>query len=193
MRDSGEMQDGPGWRECLFAPGIASATGGSETGPGRGSILYNPYVLLAFRLILAGVFIYAGLQKTGKPLMFADEIRMYGILDRGPLLYTAAVLLPWVEILCGISMITGIFLRGSAFILLILNAAFLVVVLYRTIGIMNAEGTAFNKIFFDCGCGFGVTYAWRKLIEDAIFLVFSCVLFLAPAYRFVLVPIRRKR
>ena len=101
-------------------------------------------------------------------------------------------MLPWIEILCGISMITGIFLRGSALLLVILNAWFLVIVTIRTISIMNAEGIAFADVYFDCGCGFGVTYAWRKLIEDSLFFVFSLWLFLAPAYRFVLVPIRRK-
>ncbi|HUV37186.1 MAG TPA: DoxX family protein [Patescibacteria group bacterium] len=190
MPDSGGFESGTGWREYLFAP---RAAGAPESGRGAGNVLYNPYVLLAFRLILAGVFIYAGLQKIGKPLMFADEIRMYGILDRGPLLYTTAIVLPWVEILCGISIVTGIFLRGSALLLLLLNAWFLVIVWIRTAGIMNAEGIAFSKIYFDCGCGFGVTYAWKKLIEDAFFFIFSCALFLAPAYRFVLVPIRRKR
>lgn len=191
MRDSGGSELRNDWRDYLFAPGIKRAP---ETGSGEiRNWFFNPYLMLVFRLILAGVFIYAALQKIDKPLMFADEMRMYGVLDRGVVLYIMAIVLPWIELLCGISMITGIFLRGSAFILVLFNAIFLVVVSFRTISIMNTEGTPFMDIFFDCGCGFGVTYAWKKLIEDTFFFIMALALFLAPAYLFVLVPIRRKR
>ena len=189
MRNSSGVGSGIGWRDYLFAPRIV---GVPDSDSSAGSRLNNQYLLLAFRLILAGVFIYAGFQKIGKPLMFADEIRMYGVLDRGAFLYTVAVVLPWIEILCGISMITGIFLRGSALLLVILNAWFLVIVTIRTIAIMSTQEISFTHVYFDCGCGFGVTYAWKKLLEDSSFFVFSLWLFLAPAYRFVFVPIRRK-
>jgi uncharacterized membrane protein YphA (DoxX/SURF4 family) len=191
MQDSQGINSGIGLREYLFEPRIARTP---EAGrPGDRSRLFNPYLLLAFRLVLAGVFLYAAFQKIGKPLAFADEIRMYGILDIGALLYITAIVLPWVELLCGVSLLTGIFLRGTAFILLILNAVFLVAVSIRTAGVMSEEGLAFTKVYFDCGCGFGATYAWKKLTEDAFFFLFSLVLFLAPAYRFVLVPTRRRQ
>jgi len=35
--------------------------------PDEGFWIYHPYLLLAFRLILAAVFIYAAAQKIGKP------------------------------------------------------------------------------------------------------------------------------
>jgi hypothetical protein len=59
--------------------------------------IFNPYLLLVMRLVLAAVFIYAAAQKIGHPLQFADEIRMYRILDIGPPLYIASVVLPWIE------------------------------------------------------------------------------------------------
>ena len=83
MSGSGGVENGIGWREYLFAPRIA---GVPDSGRDTGDRLHNPYLLLAFRLILAGIFIYAGFQKFGKPLMFADEIRMYGVLERGAFL-----------------------------------------------------------------------------------------------------------
>ena len=143
------------------------------------------HLLLAFRLILAAVFIYAALQKIGRPLMFADEIEMYGVLGPGPLLYLIAIVLPWVELLCGAALLTGIFMRGSALILAVMNLVFIVVIAYRTAVIMSAEGIPLRQVYFDCGCGFGPTYAWKKLIEDALFLVFSIAILLSPAYRFV--------
>jgi uncharacterized membrane protein YphA (DoxX/SURF4 family) len=180
-----------GAAECLFAPGVARAP---EAGwLSARNPLFNRYLLLFFRFFLASVFIYAAVQKIGKPLAFADEIRMYGILDVGPLLYIMAIVLPWIELICGISLVTGIFLRGSALALLLLNAMFLIAVSIRTVGIMRSDGISFGAVYYDCGCGFGATYAWKKLLEDSCFFLFSLVLFLAPVYRYVLAPIRRKR
>lgn len=143
-------------------------------------------VLLVFRVILAAVFIYAAIQKLGKPLMFADEIEMYGVIGPGPLLYLAAITLPWIELLCGAALLTGIFMRGSALILAAMNLVFLIVIAYRTAGIMSAEGTPLREVYFDCGCGLGATYAWKKLIEDTAFLVFSISILFSPTYRFVI-------
>jgi uncharacterized membrane protein YphA (DoxX/SURF4 family) len=153
--------------------------------------IFNPYVLLVMRLVLAAVFIYAAVQKIGHPLEFADEIRMYRILDIGPPLYIVSIVLPWVELFCGIALVTGIFLRGSALILAAFNIVFLIAVSIRTAQVMSEESIGFMKVYFDCGCGFGETYAWKKLLEDIVFLVFSCVLLAAPAYRFVLQRARR--
>jgi putative oxidoreductase len=143
-------------------------------------------ILLALRVIVAAVFIYAALQKIGRPLMFADEIEMYRVLDHGPLLYLAAIILPWVELLCGFALLTGIFMRGSALILSAMNLVFIIVIAYRTAGIMSSEGTPLREVFFDCGCGFGPTYAWKKLIEDAVLLGFSVLILFSPGYRFVI-------
>jgi putative oxidoreductase len=152
---------------------------------------FNEYIVSALRLILAAVFIYAAAQKIGKPLAFADEIRMYRILDIGPMLYIMAIALPWIELFCGLSLITGLLVRGSALILFALNAVFLVAVSIRTVAIMGEEGIGFMSVYFDCGCGFGATYAWKKLLEDTLFLIFSLVILLKPDYRFVLKISRR--
>jgi len=149
-------------------------------GTGRAQI-----VLLAFRVVLAAVFIYAALQKIDKPLMFADEIGMYGILGPGPLLNVFAIVLPWIELICGLALLTGIFMRGAALILVAMNLIFILVISYRTAGIMSSEGTPFRQVYFDCGCGFGPTFAWKKLIEDTFLFVFSAAVLISPAYRFV--------
>ena len=153
----------------------------APAGTGRRQI-----VLLAFRAVLAAIFIYAALQKLGKPLLFADEIEMYGIIGPGPLLYLVAIALPWIELLCGAALLTGIFMRGSVLILASINFVFIIVIAYRTAGIMSAEGTPLRDVYFDCGCGFGATYAWKKLIEDTVFLVFSVAILFSPTYRFVI-------
>ncbi len=165
------------------APRVSSAA--------RSAWYFNDYFVLLLRLILAAVFIYAAAQKIGKPLAFADEIRMYRILDIGPMLYIMAIALPWIELFCGLSLLTGVFMRGSALILFALNAVFLVAVSIRTVAIMGDEGIGFMSVYFDCGCGFGATHAWKKLLEDALFFLFSLVILLKPDYRYVLKISRR--
>jgi len=152
--------------------------------------IFNPYLLLAFRLLLAAIFIYAAVQKIGKPLAFADEIHNYGVVDYGAPLYIMAVVLPWVELLCGLALVTGVGVRGAALILIGLNAMFLAVIAKKTAGYLS-DGTPFIKIYFDCGCGFGATYAWKKLLEDAAYLLVALALLAAPRHRFV-VSIRRR-
>ncbi len=147
--------------------------------------IHNRFVLLVLRLVLAAVFIYAAVHKIGRPLAFADEIHAYGVVDYGPPLYVMAIVLPWLELLCGLSLVTGVFIRGSALVLLGLNAMFLAVIAKKTAGFMHI-GTPFMKIYFDCGCGFGAAFAWKKLLEDALYLVIAAVLLAAPLHRFAI-------
>lgn len=153
-------------------------------------LIHHPAALVALRLFLAAIFIYAAVQKIGKPLLLADEIRAYGVFGLGPLVYVTAIVLPWLELLCGLSLVTGVLLRGSALALAVLNAVFIAVISYRTAGIVRA-GTPFLDVYFDCGCGFGPTYAWKKLAEDAVYLAASLVVLTAPVHRFV-VSFRRR-
>jgi len=153
--------------------------------PGGVHGIYNPFVLLVLRLVLAAVFIYAAVHKIGRPLAFADEIHTYGVVDYGPPLYLMAVVLPWLELLCGLSLVTGVFIRGSALVLLGLNAMFLAVIAKKTTGFMHI-GTPFMKVYFDCGCGFGATFAWKKLLEDALYVIIAAVLLTAPLHRFTI-------
>jgi hypothetical protein len=80
--------------------------------------------------------------------------------------------------------------RGAALILIGLNAMFLAVIAKRTVGFMSG-GTPFMKVYFDCGCGFGAIYAWKKLLEDAAYLLMSLALLAAPRHRFA-ISIRRR-
>jgi len=182
-RDIGAARSGrPGF---LFEPTPDAAAAGAE------AWYSNRWLLLACRIVLATVFIYAALQKIGRPLLFASEIEMYEVLGPGPLLYLGAIILPWVELFCGFALLTGIMLRGAALILAALNILFIVAVAHRSAAIMDAEGIALRKVYFDCGCGFGPTHAWKKLIENSVLFFCALAILAAPAYRFVLRSKRR--
>lgn len=157
-----------------------------ENAGGSNVWIFNKYLLLGIRVVLAAVFLYAGLNKINNPLIFADEIKMYGILEDSAILYITAVILPWVEIVSGIAIVSGVLLRGGSFIISVLCLFFLVMVVHRTIGIMDAVGIPFSEVYFDCGCGFEPTYAWKKIIENSALLIISLTLFFSPNHGFVL-------
>ncbi len=159
---------------------------------GSRSWIYDERLIVVLRLIIAFVFIYAAFSKIQSPLKFAEEIRMYGILDVSPILYITAILLPWLELLCGLSIILGVFIRGSALILALMNAMFLFVIIYRTAGVIRAGNTGFFEVFFDCGCGFEPTHAWKKIVEDIGLLAISLILLFSPAYGLMLFRSDRK-
>jgi putative oxidoreductase len=76
-------------------------------------------------LTIAAVFIYAGGLKAIDPVQFAHDIDHYKILP-----WTIAVglafYLPWLEILCGLALISRFFYRGALSILTVLVVIFLV-------------------------------------------------------------------
>jgi uncharacterized membrane protein YphA (DoxX/SURF4 family) len=152
----------------------------------RSKWFFNRYLILIFRVVLAAVFIYAGLNKISNPMMFADQIKMYEIIGTSPFLYMVAIFLPWLEIICGLAVLTGILIRGGALIITVLMAFFTAVVAYRAITIIRAAGVPFFEINFDCGCGFEPTYAWKKLVENVGLFLFSLAVFLSPSFSFVM-------
>jgi uncharacterized membrane protein YphA (DoxX/SURF4 family) len=74
--------------------------------------------------------------------------------------------LPWFEVFCGVLLLTGIAVRGSALVLLAMLIPFTFIVLKRALAIASAEGILFCAVKFNCGCGGGDVYICQKLIEN---------------------------
>jgi uncharacterized membrane protein YphA (DoxX/SURF4 family) len=133
----------------------------------------NRWVFLAARLLAGGVFFALGLTKIMNPLLFAKEIHMYEILPAEPqlLLNLSSLLLPWLEVVCGFFLITGLFLESSALILGLLTVVFTGAVFYRTLTIYFSEKVSFWAIHFDCGCGTGDVIAWEKICSNTALIL----------------------
>jgi uncharacterized membrane protein YphA (DoxX/SURF4 family) len=71
--------------------------------------VWNP--LLWGRVVLGAVFIFASVDKILHPDAFAVIIKNYQILPV-KLISLAAVVLPWLELILGISLIAGVWLPG---------------------------------------------------------------------------------
>lgn len=144
--------------------------------------------LLIARLVIGGMFVWLGVHKVTDPVEFLKLIRQYHMVPESvPLLLNAmAALLPWIEICCGVLLIAGIAVRGSALMLLVMLTVFTVAIFMRALGIHSAEHIAFCAIKFDCGCGGGEVYVCRKLPENLGLWLLAWVALLSNAYRFCL-------
>ena len=102
--------------------------------------LSRAFVILC-RLVLAAVFIYAAVGKIRNAEEFAELVKGYRLL---PIFAVniVAIILPWFELLCGISLIIGILVRSAGLAVAALNLAFASMVLSAM-----ARG-----LDIECGC-----------------------------------------
>ena len=96
---------------------------------------------LLFRVILGAVFLWAGSLKIADPHQFAIIISNYQLLS-DPLVNSVAVWLPWIEVICGVLLICGIWIDGSLFIINTLLILFMAALISNWMRGIDA----------DCGC-----------------------------------------
>jgi uncharacterized membrane protein YphA (DoxX/SURF4 family) len=134
-------------------------------------------VLLALRLALAGVFIWAAWVKLEDPQAFADAIKGFKLLkspEGDHLLTLATFAVPWVEMLAGVVLVMGLWSRAAALLLLVNLLAFI-----AAIWSVLARG-----ISTKCGC-FGEfspfcpeTITSCNIIQNAVLAVVALVIVL---------------
>jgi uncharacterized membrane protein YphA (DoxX/SURF4 family) len=98
-------------------------------------------LILAARLLIGGLFVYACIHKIWDPLGFAVAIRNYMILPPAWSNITA-ITLPWVELGAGLFLILGIQTKPAALLTTAMLAVFLAALIYA-----YAIG-----LDIDCGC-----------------------------------------
>ncbi len=92
------------------------------------SILTNPILILLVRVSLGGIFVISSLDKLADPGAFTISILNYKIV--GTLFATAtATILPSLELLCGLSLILGLYPRASALLITLMLIVFTVLVI----------------------------------------------------------------
>jgi len=104
-------------------------------------LLTSQKLSLILRWLLGILFIYASINKIEYPLAFREAIDNYKLF---PDLVTnlIAIWLPWLELITGLFLITGLWTKGNALILSILS------LLFGTI-----TGIAiFRGLDISCGC-----------------------------------------
>jgi len=97
-------------------------------------------VQLAARFVLGGVFIYASLDKIAFPREFANIVIRYRILPEKLAIYFA-FLLPWVELILGIFLVIGLYVRVTVLALSSLLLVFMAAVIIGSLnGTLNSCG-----------------------------------------------------
>jgi putative oxidoreductase len=137
-------------------------------------IFENKFILFVLRLIIGGIFIYASIGKLFNPVEFGSAIRSYDMLPLFSIGFLS-VIIPFIEFLCGLFLILGIFKRGSAFIIMLMLVFFLL-----GLGQAYARGLS-----IDCGCfsvsasspAEGGVYLLMRIAEDVLMLIGVIIIF----------------
>jgi len=148
--------------------------------------LCSPYLQLLCRLFLGTIFLYACLDKIVHPDRFAEIVFQYRILPRS-LIHPVALILPWVEFICGVLLIAGWWVRSSSLLLSAMLAVFI-----AALAVNAARG-------WDVACGcFSATAAdthnpWVLILRDLLFLIPGLLLLFFPSPKIVFsIPFPRR-
>lgn len=123
----------------------------------------NRNFVIAARIVLGAIFMYASFDKMANPQAFADIIDNYKMLPV-QLVNPLAIFLPWLEFLTGLFLVTGKWVQGSLLIYTTLLVIFII-----------ALGQALVRgLDISCGC-FSVnpsttSEVWLRIIEDLAML-----------------------
>jgi len=107
------------------------------------------FVAVLARWFLGGIFIYMGLVKALDPVTFLKLVREYEMVGNPLLLNLIASVLPWFEVFCGVMLLTGVAVRGSALLLFGMLIPFTLIVFKRALAIASAEGILFCAVKFN--------------------------------------------
>jgi uncharacterized membrane protein YphA (DoxX/SURF4 family) len=99
-------------------------------------------LLIAGRLILAGIFLYSGYAKLREPwLQFVVSLDSFKILPENTLEPIARTM-PWLEVALGVALLSGFLTRWFALIATVLLGVF-----------VGAAASAYSRgLAVDCGC-----------------------------------------
>lgn len=135
--------------------------------PKRDAFLYH----LA-RLILGYIFLSACYEKILHPQVFAEVISNYQVLPER-LIHPVAVMLPWVELIVGLSLLLNIFLQGATVLSNLLLLTFFLVLLFNLARGLDVTCGCFSTQPTEKGAGI------FTVLRDLSFLCVSGYLFYA--------------
>ena len=125
------------------------------------------------RWLLGATFLYLGLNKALHPVDFLKLVQQYDLTQNALLLNSIAAGLPWFEVFCGLLLLTGIAVRGTALTLLLMLVPFTILVWHQALLLQGAQNIPFCAVKFDCGCGTGEEFICRKLLENFLLILLS--------------------
>tara|TARA_Y100001968_G_scaffold311256_1_gene333124 strand:- start:286 stop:747 length:462 start_codon:yes stop_codon:yes gene_type:complete len=131
--------------------------------------IINPkYLSYIFRIILGIVFIYASYSKILDPKAFSDNIHNFHVTPIG-VENLAALIIPWMELIIGVLLITGVFLEGATSITISLLVFFIIILTQAVIRGIDVHCGCF-KTEADAGATNLRFELIKRIVEDFIYL-----------------------
>lgn len=126
--------------------------------------LLGRWLALALRLYLGGVFVYASVYKIGYAAEFAETVASYQIVP-ALAVNAVALVLPWLELICGAMLVLGVRVRTVSAILAALLVVFCVAVAINLV----------RETPIDCGCFHALEerMTWKTLVRDLLWLAMA--------------------
>jgi uncharacterized membrane protein YphA (DoxX/SURF4 family) len=125
------------------------------------------WLVLPLRLVLGGLFVFAGVMKVQDTQNFAFAVHGFKLLPQH-LEILAAFTLPWIEIVAGAMLLLGLWTRASAGVIGLMTLAFLggiISVIYRE---MDVKCSCFGKFEFPCAGAIGYCHVARNTVMIAM-------------------------
>jgi uncharacterized membrane protein YphA (DoxX/SURF4 family) len=98
-------------------------------------------ITIGIRIGLGAIFLFSSMAKITNPAAFAAIVANYQFVNQ-PLVTLTAVILPWIEALCGVALVFGRYEKGAALLVSLMMVAFI------GIGFINA----YRGLDIACGC-----------------------------------------
>jgi uncharacterized membrane protein YphA (DoxX/SURF4 family) len=122
------------------------------------------------RVALGVFFAIISISKIADPSSFAASVSAYKIIT-GEFALIAATIVPWLELLCGLCLVFGITVRGSALLILSMLCLFTIAVLMAL----------WRGLDIGCGCytqdPSAERLGWWKIAENMLFILASLIVY----------------
>ncbi len=129
------------------------------------------WLSLPCRLLLGGLFVFAGVMKLDQPQAFADAIKGFKVFEgsREFMIPLMSFVLPWTEVLAGALLILGLWARGATLVIMALLGAFILGVVSVILRGIDTKCSCFGKIEWPCEGGVG----WCQVVRNSVMLAMA--------------------
>jgi uncharacterized membrane protein YphA (DoxX/SURF4 family) len=132
----------------------------------------HPWLGTVLRVYVGGVFIAASIYKIIYPAEFAETLASYQLAPFWAV-HLLALIMPWIELICGVLLLLGLRTKAAALIVAALLTLFCVAILAALL----------REIPIGCGCFSSVEepLGWGTLLRDLIWLAMTLQIYRYPS------------